>query len=119
MRSVGGKGMGRILIITLSLCMLASCAGGHDKSAGINDCKRAASAERPVYHGDIGISSSVQSSFDGIPGRDIPNGRSELLPSGTSANSCVHNEDKPGKPLTTDLQKIGAALPSANEARPV
>ena len=110
--------MTRILTITLAALMLAGCAGGYDKSAGINDCKRAALADRPVYHTGIGVSNSVQSSFEGIPGRDLPNGRSERLPYGPSANSCVHNEDNQGKPLAVDLQKIGAARLSANQSRP-
>src|SRR5256885_6346336 len=88
-RRSGGAGMRDILTVTFSALMLAGCADGYDKSADINDCKRAISADRPISHIDIELSSSFGSSVAGIPGRDLPRGGSEPLPPGISTKNCV------------------------------
>jgi len=108
--------MTRILTITLCALMLAGCADGHDKAAGINDCKRPASADPPLSRVDLSDINNAGHNFDGVPGRNVPGGGREPLPHDTSA--CVHNQDNKGNdPQTQNLQKIGAALLSGIESR--
>ena len=96
------------LTIALSALMLAGCAEGYDKSADINDCKLAASANRANYDVNLGSGYSFESSIAGIPGQGVPGGTSDRIPHDISAPKCIHSQDSNGaKPKTIDLQKIG------------
>jgi hypothetical protein len=101
--------MRHILTVTFSALMLAGCADGYDRSAGINDCKPAASAAHSVSHTDSSAWGTFSLPIDGIPG-ELPPGSNRTFSHGASANECVRTEDnKGGKPKTLDLQKLGAA----------
>ena len=108
-------GVTRILTITLFALMLAGCADGYDKSAGINDCKP---ADHPAAL--FGANLSANNSLGGIPGRDLPIGSGRFFPNDTSTHTCVPDGDNKGKePQTGDLQKIGATRSSGIESQPV
>jgi len=110
----------RILSITLSALMLASCADSRDRSAGITDCKPAASADHPAPNALFGNNLSSNNSLGGLPGRDLPIGSSRHLPHDTSAHKCLPDSDNNGKePQTGDLQKIGEARSLGIKSRPV
>ena len=110
---MGMAGMTRILTITLFALMLAGCADGYDKSAGIHDCKP---ADNPAAL--FGANLSANNSLGGIPGRDLPIGSGRFFPNGTS--TCVPDGDNKGKePQTGDLQKIGTTRSSGIESHPV
>jgi len=106
--------MTRILTFTLFALMLAGCADGYHKSAGINDCKP---ADHPAAL--FGANLSANNSLGGLPGRDLPIGSGRLLPNDISTRKCVPDGDDKGKePLTGDLQKIGATHPFGIKPRP-
>ncbi|HET7083850.1 MAG TPA: hypothetical protein VFI23_03705 [Rhizomicrobium sp.] len=110
--------MTRVLPIALSALMLAGCADGYDKSAGIDDCKGAAPADRLNNQLSLSDTNTIGHNFAGIQSRNLPGGSGRLA-HGTGTAKCAHNEDNKGiEPKNLDLQKIGAARLSAIQSRP-